>query len=89
MVLQNLTGISVAALLGLPAAMGFLDALLAIHVCAILGYVLNDVIADAGLKLPLFVTCPFAGILVTNLIPRDEVRAITGTKGHRARRRWG
>ena len=47
----------------------FLAAVLAIHVAIIVGYVLNDVIAELGLRLPLFVTCLFAGILLTNLVP--------------------
>jgi glutamate:Na+ symporter, ESS family len=47
----------------------FLSAILAIHLCIIVGYLLNGVVADLGLKLPLFVTCLFAGILMTNLTP--------------------
>jgi glutamate:Na+ symporter, ESS family len=56
----------------------FLDAVLAIHVSVILGLLLNEGIADLGLKLPLFVTCLFAGILLTNLIPKNFPR-ISGT----------
>jgi glutamate:Na+ symporter, ESS family len=56
----------------------FLDAVLAIHVSVILGLLLNEGIADLGLKLPLFVTCLFAGILLTNLIPKSFPR-ISGT----------
>jgi ESS family glutamate:Na+ symporter len=52
----------------------FLDAVLAIHVSAILGLVLNDFVADLGLKLPLFVTCLFAGIILTNLVPKSLPR---------------
>ncbi len=55
----------------------FLGALLAIHVCIIVGYLLNEAIAEAGLKLPLFVTCLFAGILITNLVPRN-IPTLTG-----------
>jgi ESS family glutamate:Na+ symporter len=55
----------------------FLGAILAIHVCIIVGYLLNGVIADLGLKLPLFVTCLFAGILITNLLP-GKLLAMTG-----------
>jgi ESS family glutamate:Na+ symporter len=58
----------------------FLDALLAIHLSAILGLILNDLIGDAGLQLPLFVTCLFAGILLTNVIPREKQRLLTGTR---------
>ncbi|MGY5450191.1 sodium/glutamate symporter [Agarivorans sp. MS3-6] len=57
----------------------FLDAILAIHVCIILGFVLNEAIAQAGLQLPLFVTCLFAGIVITNLVPKSLPR-LTGTK---------
>lgn len=52
----------------------FLDAVLAIHVSAILGMLLNSGLEDLGLKLPLFVTCLFAGILITNLIPKSFPR---------------
>ena len=52
----------------------FLDAVLAIHVCGIVGILLNEGLEDLGLKLPLFVTCLFAGILITNLIPRSFPR---------------
>ena len=57
----------------------FLDAVLAIHISAIVGILLNEFIAEQGLKLPLFVTCLFAGILITNLIPKNFPR-ISGTK---------
>ncbi|MCG6967866.1 MAG: sodium/glutamate symporter [Chromatiaceae bacterium] len=57
----------------------FLDAILAIHVCAIVGMLLNEGLKSAGLQLPLFVTCLFAGILITNLVPRNFPR-ITGTR---------
>jgi len=52
----------------------FLDAILAIHVCVIFGVFINKELEFLGLKLPLFVTCLFAGILVTNLIPRNFPR---------------
>jgi ESS family glutamate:Na+ symporter len=57
----------------------FLDAILAIHVCVIAGGLLNEILEEAGLQLPLFVTCLFAGILITNLIPAGFPR-ITGTR---------
>ncbi len=56
----------------------FLDAVLAIHLSAILGLALNHVVSDLGLKLPLFVTCLFAGIILTNLIPKS-FRRLSGT----------
>jgi ESS family glutamate:Na+ symporter len=52
----------------------FLDAVLAIHVCVIAGLLLNEGLEDLGLKLPLFVTCLFAGILITNLVPKSFPR---------------
>jgi len=57
----------------------FLDAILAIHVCAIVGMFLNEGLEEAGLQLPLFVTCLFAGILITNLMP-DNFPRISGTR---------
>jgi ESS family glutamate:Na+ symporter len=57
----------------------FLDAILAIHISIILGLLLNELLQGLGLKLPTFVTCLFAGILLTNLRPRRWPR-ITGTK---------
>ena len=55
----------------------FLDAILAIHVCIIIGLFINEALEHVGFKLPLFVTCLFAGILMTNLIPKNAPR-ITG-----------
>jgi ESS family glutamate:Na+ symporter len=57
--------------------MDFLGAILAVHICIIVGFILNGLIAEAGLKLPLFVTCLFAGILITNLCPRN-LPSLTG-----------
>ncbi len=57
----------------------FLDAVLAIHICVIVGMFINAGLAEAGLKLPLFVTCLFAGILITNLVPTNFPR-LTGTR---------
>ncbi len=55
-----------------------LDAILAIHVSAILGFALNEGLTQLGLQLPLFVTCLFAGILITNFLPKSFPR-FTGT----------
>jgi ESS family glutamate:Na+ symporter len=52
----------------------FLDAVFAIHVSAIFGMLINSGLENLGLKLPLFVTCLFAGILITNLIPKSYPR---------------
>ena len=51
-----------------------LDAILAIHVSAIVGRLINEGLENLGLKLPLFVTCLFAGILITNLLPKSFPR---------------
>jgi len=52
----------------------FLDAILAIHVSGIVGVLLNKGVEMLGLQLPLFVTCLFAGILITNLMPKNFPR---------------
>ena len=61
-----------------PAAAGstmlssdeFLGAVLAINVCIILGTLLQGLIRERGLFLPLFVPCLIVGILLSNLLPR-------------------
>jgi len=60
-------------------SMDFLDAVLSIHLSILIGLVLNEGLRKLGLELPLFVTCLFAGILLTNLIP-DNFPRITGTR---------
>lgn len=55
-------------------SLDFLDAIFAIHVSAIFGILINEGLENLGLKLPLFVTCLFAGILITNLIPKSFPR---------------
>jgi ESS family glutamate:Na+ symporter len=56
----------------------FLDAMLAIHTCIIVGVFLNEGVEYLGLQLPLFVTCLFAGIILSNIVPHNYPR-ITGT----------
>ncbi|MEH6454101.1 MAG: sodium/glutamate symporter [Psychromonas sp.] len=58
---------------------GFLDAILAIHISAFFGFLLNEAVSSIGLQLPLFVTCLFAGIIITNIIPKNFPR-VSGTK---------
>jgi len=55
----------------------FLDSILALHICIIFGIIMNEIIKKFGLDLPLFVTCLFAGILLTNFLPRSFPR-LTG-----------
>jgi ESS family glutamate:Na+ symporter len=67
----------------------FLGAILAIHICIVIGTILNEAIADfywlsaglagRGLQLPLFVTCLFTGILITNLVPRN-LQSVSGLR---------
>ena len=52
----------------------FLDAILAIHVCVIIGALIDGELKLIGFQLPLFVSCLFSGILVTNLIPKSFPR---------------
>jgi ESS family glutamate:Na+ symporter len=47
----------------------FLGAVLAINICIILGSILQELIRDLGLFLPLFVPCLIVGILLSNLLP--------------------
>lgn len=63
---------------GLPADSGkgdvinhlsLMRAMLAINVAIVLGYIANDAIAAAGLKLPLFVPCLIIAILMSNTVP--------------------
>ena len=49
--------------------LGFLDAILAIHLSILAGLLLNEGMKKLGLEVPLFVPCLFAGILLTNLVP--------------------
>lgn len=44
--------------------------LLTLHVAIILGYILNEAIAETGFKLPLFVSCLLVAILLSNTVPR-------------------
>lgn len=61
------------------SALALLDTILAIHVCILIGLGLNELIANLGLDLPLFVSCLFSGILITNLMPNTYPR-ISGMK---------
>jgi len=47
----------------------FMGVLLVVHVAIILGYMLNELVTEMGIRLPLFVTCLFVGILMSNTIP--------------------
>ncbi|PHR54574.1 MAG: sodium/glutamate symporter [Robiginitomaculum sp.] len=47
----------------------FMSVLLVVHIAIILGYMLNEVVSAIGIRLPLFVTCLFVGIIMSNTIP--------------------
>lgn len=47
----------------------FLHAILAVHVSAVFGFLLHALLEQAGIKLPLFVTCLFSGIVLSNTLP--------------------
>ena len=48
----------------------FLRAILAIHISGVIGILVHQWLASAGVNLPLFVPCLMAGVLLTNLQPR-------------------
>jgi ESS family glutamate:Na+ symporter len=48
----------------------FLQAILAIHICGIVGILVHQWLASVGFTLPLFVPCLMAGILFSNVLPR-------------------
>jgi len=57
----------------------FLDAIFAIHICGIVGYIVYEALIEAGIKLPLFVPCLLVAILISNLIPSNFPR-LSGTR---------
>jgi ESS family glutamate:Na+ symporter len=48
----------------------FLHAILAVHIAAMIGIVSHSALEGMGVKLPLFLPCLAAGIVLTNLLPR-------------------
>ncbi len=49
-------------------SLDFLGAILAIHICIILGSIAQELIQDLGLFLPLFVPCLVVGVVISNLL---------------------
>jgi glutamate:Na+ symporter, ESS family len=47
-----------------------LRTLLILNVVILIGYALEETVAETGIKLPLFVICLLVGIIVTNTVPR-------------------
>ena len=62
---------------------GLLQTLLVLSVVILIGYALDDVIGETGVKLPLFVVCLLVGIVATNTVPRmfPAMRWPTRTRG--------
>jgi ESS family glutamate:Na+ symporter len=52
----------------------FLGAVLGINICIILGSLLQELLRERGLFLPLFVPCLIVGILLSNLLPKPGPR---------------
>ncbi|MEM1273277.1 MAG: sodium/glutamate symporter [Pseudomonadota bacterium] len=48
---------------------GFMQAMVMVHIAIILGYGLHQIILEIGIRLPLFVPCLIIGILIANLQP--------------------
>ena len=47
-----------------------LRTLLVLNAVILIGYALDEVVAETGVKLPLFVICLLVGIVATNIVPR-------------------
>ena len=50
--------------------MTLMGAILALHAAIIVGWLVNGFLVDLGFKLPLFVTCLLAAIVISNTVPR-------------------
>jgi ESS family glutamate:Na+ symporter len=50
-------------------ALAFLHSILALHLSALLGIAIDAGLTRAGLDLPLFVSCLFGGLILSNLLP--------------------
>ena len=48
--------------------LNFMSVILVLHICIIIGYLLNNIITELGFKLPLFVTCLLTGIVLSNIM---------------------
>jgi ESS family glutamate:Na+ symporter len=49
--------------------LNFMSVILVLHICIIIGYVLNHFLEQQGFKLPLFVSCLLTGIVLSNTVP--------------------
>ena len=67
--------------------MDVLDAILSIHICVIIGVLFDEALEGAGIQLPLFVSCLFAGILISNLRPAG-LPVLPAPHGPRVPQQW-
>ena len=58
-----------------------LRTLLILNVVILIGFALQEVVSETGVKLPLFVICLLVGIVATNTVPRI-FRGSNGRPGH-------
>jgi ESS family glutamate:Na+ symporter len=63
----------------------FLHGILGIHVSILIGFILNSAMEELGLKLPLFVTALFAGILISSFITPKMEKKFTWLDWHAKR----
>ncbi len=49
--------------------LNLMAAILVLHVSMIIGWIINDALAQLGFKLPLFVACLLTGIVLSNTVP--------------------
>lgn len=49
--------------------LNFMAVILVLHISIIIGWIINDALAEMGIKLPLFVACLLTAILLSNTIP--------------------
>jgi ESS family glutamate:Na+ symporter len=66
----------------------FLHALLGIHVSVLFGFFLNEILENMGLKLPLFVTCLFMGIIIGSFIIPLFKRKVTWLDWNARTKAW-
>ena len=50
--------------------LNLMSVFLTLHIAIIIGYIANELISEAGFKLPLFVSCLLTAIVLSNLVPK-------------------
>ncbi|WP_170462274.1 sodium/glutamate symporter [Ruegeria arenilitoris] len=66
---------------GGPTNPGLMRAILWLHISIVIGFIADEALDAAGLKLPLFVPCLLSGIVIANLAPKllPRIKTPTGT----------